>query len=234
MTLPDFLDCHTSSELTEVVIRDRLDPFDAAGRLEKMLARLIALIFNIKRDPNASEALSADDFTPIHGRQYRDQAEAAEEQTIMTPRQMNDAMASMRAQEVGQSMLRIRTILKPSGAKGLGLYCTDRVRAGTLIWAYDPGIDQELTRGVFRTRLQRTLRDTYCTQQPDGTFQLCADNARFMNHADKPNTSSQKDDFGRVIGMVAARTIAADEELTCDYREQCESARCQLGFTPLQ
>ena len=45
-------------------------------------------------------------------------------------------------------MLRIPTYLAPSqipGA-GLGLYCRDLVREGTLVWRLDPGLDVILHR----------------------------------------------------------------------------------------
>jgi SET domain-containing protein len=131
-------------------------------------------------------------------------------------------------------MLRIRTILKPAGLKGIGLFSIDAIRVGRLIWAYDPNIDQVLARGAFQTRLQRAFREKYTTQQPDGTFQLCADNARFMNHSDNPNASSETDEWGRVVRMLATRNIGADEEITCDYRAQCEASRVSLEFQNIE
>jgi hypothetical protein len=47
----------------------------------------------------------------------------------------------------------------------------------------------------------------------DGTYVLCSDNAKFMNHSDEPNVDS-----GGVTEDVALRDIQPGEELTCDYR----------------
>jgi SET domain-containing protein len=47
---------------------------------------------------------------------------------------------------------------------------------------------------------------------------LCIDNARFMNHADEPNTAGVHT-AGAIDGYdVATRDISKGEELTCDYR----------------
>ncbi len=47
-------------------------------------------------------------------------------------------------------------------------------------------------------------------EQPD-VYLICVDNARFINHADKPNTD---DTTGKTI---ASRDIAAGEEILSDY-----------------
>lgn len=51
----------------------------------------------------------------------------------------------------------------------------------------------------------------------NGIWILCGDNGRFFNHSDRPNTTENykvSDPFGIDI---AARDIAAGEELTTDY-----------------
>ena len=66
-----------------------------------------------------------------------------------------------------------------------------------------------------RGELQRYL---YLDERSE-KYIFCLDNARFMNHSEKPNTESvfpASDHFGH---DVASRDIAAGEELTCDYRE---------------
>jgi len=53
---------------------------------------------------------------------------------------------------------------------------------------------------------------------------MCVDNARFINHSDTPNTGNDGYD------CPVLRDIQKDEELTCDYREICETCVNGLGF----
>jgi len=78
------------------------------------------------------------------------------------------------------------------------------VRASTLKYSY---------RGKGRDKLQ-------------GAVYYCADDSRFMNHADQPNTRSVNG--GDVY--VAAEFIPANSELTCDYSEFCDPADLCFDF----
>ena len=60
---------------------------------------------------------------------------------------------------------------------------------------------------------------------------LCADDARFMNHSDRPNTHSGTDERGYVT-TIASRDIRAGEEITCDYYEFDTDAEEKLSGTP--
>jgi hypothetical protein len=91
MTLKTFLESHTSQELTEIIARDRLDPYDHIGRIELIGAKVLAMLFNINRDSNRSEALSSSEFLPKYGETYREEVE-----NIMTPEQMKAKMAKLR------------------------------------------------------------------------------------------------------------------------------------------
>ena len=66
--------------------------------------------------------------------------------------------------------------------------------------------------GRFPKKRNWVLR-TQAIETPWVLF-LDADEGRFMNHADQPNTDFRGADFG-----IALRDIPAGEELTCDYRE---------------
>lgn len=48
---------------------------------------------------------------------------------------------------------------------------------------------------------------------------LCADNARFFNHSDNPNTHVVEDPEDEETADVASKDIQIGEELTVDYRE---------------
>lgn len=115
-------------------------------------------------------------------------------------------------------MLRIPTFLGPSriAGAGLGLFCREPVAAGTVIWRFDPGLDLVLTELPDAPLLRRFVEIySYVPHEEPERWVLCLDDARFMNHADHPNT----DDSGE--HTIAARDIAAGEELTSDYRTFC-------------
>jgi hypothetical protein len=112
-------------------------------------------------------------------------------------------------------MFNIATYLAPSGIHGIGVFAAERVRAGTIIWEFTDAVDWRLDGSdlaAFPEPYQGMLRH-YCYHEPDGTYVLCGDNARFMNHADLPNCD---DPEGPIT--VANRDIEPGEELTCDYR----------------
>lgn len=61
---------------------------------------------------------------------------------------------------------------------------------------------------------------TYAYQNPQTmNYVLCADDARFFNHADTPNTHCVEDPEDEDTANVASRDIQAGEELNVDYRE---------------
>jgi uncharacterized protein len=109
----------------------------------------------------------------------------------------------------------IPTYLTRSPIHGLGVFTPVQIPAGTVIWKLDPEFDWQLTEAdleqfpeAYRDKLQ-----SYLYLDESGFYILCGDNARYMNHSDNPNC----DDTGSHV-TVTAREIAADEELTCDYR----------------
>ncbi|WP_421725253.1 SET domain-containing protein [Bauldia sp.] len=117
-------------------------------------------------------------------------------------------------------MLRVKTYIAPSPIAGIGLFAAEPIRCGELIWKRDEQFDRAYDlRDLPRDSL---LRDTllHYGYRPgsDPVYVLCGDDARFMNHADRPNA----DDVGDLT--IACRDIAAGEEITCDY------ARFDAGF----
>jgi hypothetical protein len=92
MTLSEFLERHNSQELAEIEARDNIDPYDTTGRLELALAKVCSLLFNAHRDSNKSEPLSAGEFLPQWGQEYRDQAEIEN-----LPATAEDAVARVQA-----------------------------------------------------------------------------------------------------------------------------------------
>lgn len=98
-------------------------------------------------------------------------------------------------------------------AIGLGVFATELIPAGTITWALDP-LDRRVTATELEAlspSLQRTL-ERYGYLDADGTYILCWDFARFINHSCDPNTLSPGIDI-----EIAVRDIHPGEQLTGDY-----------------
>lgn len=124
-------------------------------------------------------------------------------------------------------MMMVETELGVSAIHGLGVFLTEPVCRGQLIWRFDSRIDRVFSDSELSEmpeRLQRFLR-TYSTLH-DGLklWVLCGDNGRHFNHSDDPNTRSLGIAFG---DDVAASDLPAGTELTSDYRTICDAMRLQ-------
>lgn len=122
-------------------------------------------------------------------------------------------------------MMMVDTELGPSSIHGIGVFLTEPVPAGQLIWRFDSRVDRVFSNAELREmpeRLQRFLR-MYSTLH-DGLqlWVLCGDNGRHFNHSDRPNTRSLGVAFG---DDVAAMDLPAGTELTSDYRTICDAIR---------
>ena len=118
-------------------------------------------------------------------------------------------------------MFRVPTQVGPSPIAGVGVFTSEFIPAGTVLWDFTPGVDVRLDPAVVAAipePLGSMIR-TYCFEEADGQLVLCGDNARFMNHSFTPNC----DDSGSVT--TAFRDIEPGEELTCDYRGFDEESR---------
>src|SRR5437016_5932336 len=102
-------------------------------------------------------------------------------------------------------MLTVKTYVAPAGARGLGLFAAEPIRAGETWWIYSLDFDRVISPAEVAALppLQREFLSTYGTHEPDGSFYVCLDNARFANHSDAPNTSNIADAAGCVVRGVA-------------------------------
>ena len=114
-------------------------------------------------------------------------------------------------------MLLVKTRIAPSAIHGIGLFADEFIPKGTIIWEFTHGYDVYVTPEQIRVlpaAAQASLLK-YCHRDDlSGDYVLCADDARFFNHADQPNTVDLPGPEGETV---AARDIAIGEELTCDY-----------------
>lgn len=126
-------------------------------------------------------------------------------------------------------MYLVPTYLAESTIHGIGVFAASDLPKGTLIWTFDPRVDWRMTAeelAAFPEPYQSWLR-AWCYLEAEGTYVLCGDNAKFMNHTEAPNCDDPEGKY-----TVTNRAIMRDEELTCDYRAfDYESAIKGLGFS---
>ena len=115
-------------------------------------------------------------------------------------------------------MLLLRHIeVRPSPIHGLGIFTTEPIKKGTSVSGWKAGFDFVLTSTEW-LELPHLLRDflyTFCWRGENGRWYGSSDNARFTNHSKTPNLKWDE----RSRTSIAARDIAAGEELTEDYQE---------------
>jgi SET domain-containing protein len=112
-------------------------------------------------------------------------------------------------------MLTVTTRIAASPIHGIGLFAAQDIPRGTVIWRLVPEFDLVFDKETFErlpepARIQ-VNRYSYLASER-GAYVLCGDDARFMNHSATPNTFEESE-----ARTVAARDIAAGEEITCDY-----------------
>jgi uncharacterized protein len=127
-------------------------------------------------------------------------------------------------------MLRVRTYLAPSRIEGIGLFAAQFIPKDTLIWKFYPGLDllvdlRDLPEDEDLVR-ECILRYGYKSTFEYPIYVVCGDDARFMNHASSDPTARED---GWVT--VAARDIAPDDEITCDY-STFDQRYTRTGFLP--
>lgn len=115
-------------------------------------------------------------------------------------------------------MILIPTYVAPSPIEGVGVFASEDIEAGALIWKLVPALDRLIRTDevgqlppMFRSFVER-----YGYPYPHDPEMLVVelDNGRFMNHCERPNTRFDDPDAG-----FALRRIRAGEEITCNYAE---------------
>lgn len=129
-------------------------------------------------------------------------------------------------------MLLVKARLAKSPIEGLGLFAHEFIAKHTVVWRFNPVLDQLLKPDVLETLSEHDRaylhRYTYLNMRT-GNYVLCGDDSRFINHSEDPNLVGvypPGDDEGE---DVAARDIQKGEELTSDYRTFDRECRLKLG-----
>ena len=116
-------------------------------------------------------------------------------------------------------MLLILVEVRASPIHGLGAFAVAPIAKGTPVWRFTPGFDLDLDPAEVECQPEHFRSVLLHYGYLDSRLQryiLCCDDARFINHAEEPNLTSDysQDRYGVDI---AARDIAAGDELTIDY-----------------
>lgn len=128
-------------------------------------------------------------------------------------------------------MLLVKTKVASSPVHGLGLFADQFIPKGTRIWEFNASVDSRFDA----SRLEGLSEDeqdallAHCYVNP-GTnlYVLCGDDARYINHSDKPNAEDIGYDEGLVNGegiTIAARDIQPGEEILSNYKAFDADAR---------
>ena len=96
---------------------------------------------------------------------------------------------------------------------GYGVFATERIPKGTITWTLDK-LDREFSPTELETLGEpyHQLLNRYCYRNNIGSFILCWDNGRYVNHSFRANCLSTAYD-----SEIAIRDIQPGEELTDDY-----------------
>jgi hypothetical protein len=119
-------------------------------------------------------------------------------------------------------MLLVKTKIGPSAIAGIGLFADSFIPKGAYVWRFGRGFDIRVDKDYPSTLPEpaRSFFMKYAYQIPETLkYVLCADDARFLNHSEIPNTRCVEDPDDEDTASVAARDIQPGEELTIDYRE---------------
>ena len=122
-------------------------------------------------------------------------------------------------------MMLVETELRPSGIHGTGVFLTEPVAAGTVVWRFDSRIDRVYSEAEVAglPPIAREFLRTYSTwHATTQLWVLCGDNGRHFNHSDTPNTVSDGIAFGEDTALA---DLPAGTELTSDYATICDAVR---------
>jgi uncharacterized protein len=116
-------------------------------------------------------------------------------------------------------MMTVPCLVAESPLHGFGVYATERIPKGTVIWQFHPLIDRPITEREFATLPPVAQKHVaHYSYKSEGVYVFCGDEGRYFNHSETPTTQGVESPDG--YGMtIALRDINPGEELTSDYRE---------------
>lgn len=127
-------------------------------------------------------------------------------------------------------MLLVNVYVAKSSIHGLGVFAADPISAGTETWRFSSGFDLDLDAKFIENLRREFFNELMYFGYIDSKLNryiLCSDDARYINHSETPNLSTDYslDKYGIDI---AVRDIRAGEELTIDYTSYEKNSRFSL------
>lgn len=114
-------------------------------------------------------------------------------------------------------MLKVKTHIKESAISGFGLFASEFIPKGTLIWQLNHVVDKIIYPKdlLLLDDLELKFIDTYAYKEGDKLI-LCSDNGKYINHSSTPNTL---DTIDPILGSitVALVDINEGEEIVSNY-----------------
>lgn len=122
-------------------------------------------------------------------------------------------------------MLKVDTYLDKSPVSGIGIFASEDIPKGKIVWEFNPWVDI-----VYSSEEWRDLKNEICSEsfkqvvkyayKSNGNYYVCVDSAQFMNHStDQFNVGNNSENDT----MFARRNIERGEELLCNYFEYCDA-----------
>ena len=116
-------------------------------------------------------------------------------------------------------MLSVNTYLDRSPLHGIGLFASQKIIAGSMVWEFNPAVDlvyslnqwDALKASIAAPSFMNLARLSY---KEAGEIYICMDNAQFMNHSETHTNGVHGASKNR---MHALRDINKGEELLCNY-----------------
>lgn len=128
-------------------------------------------------------------------------------------------------------MMQVRHAVKESPVHGLGLFATEPVKAGTVLWRYIAPQDYRLD--AYSASAEQ-LHYGYINPRRPHELVNCGGKARFWNFAPagtEPNSiEAHVDDSGEAV-IIAAHDIAMGEEFLIDPATDADAGRKLNPFT---
>lgn len=113
-------------------------------------------------------------------------------------------------------MLLVKTHIKSSPIHGIGLFASEFIPKGTLVWEYVKNFDLVYNQTEFDA-LPKNAQDSIIFyghfEEKEGGYVLCSDDARFYNHSTDANCKS---DIGITFTI---KDINIGDEITDNYIE---------------
>lgn len=115
-------------------------------------------------------------------------------------------------------MLKIKSYLSTSKVHGIGLFASENIKEGAVVWQYNSYIDQIFTIRKFRSICSSVnhygLRHLYASSyKRNDKYYYITDNARFINHSEENFNIKFSDDYTEI----ACHDIKKDEEILENY-----------------